>query len=59
MNPFLLLIRIIVYLVLVTYIAGMLLGSAMARDHVTMAVLCVMGALVTTNRAAIIGVKGQ
>lgn len=59
MNPFLLLIRLIAYLLLVTYMAGLLISSAMARDYVTMAVICVIGALFTANRDVIVGVKSK
>jgi len=59
MNPFVLLMRLIAYMVVVTYTVTLLIGSVMARDYVTMAVLCVIGALFTANRDTIVGIKSK
>jgi hypothetical protein len=59
MNPYVLLMRLIAYLLLVSYMAGLLISAAMVRDYVSMAVICVIGALFTANRTAIVGIKAK
>jgi len=59
MNPFALLIRLITFFVVLLWNVIMLMGAAAAHDYVTMAVLCVIGALFTANRDTIVGIKSK
>ena len=59
MNTTVLFIRLVLFLSVLTYEVMLLIGSVIARDYISMAVICVAGALLTTNRDVIVGVKSK
>lgn len=59
MGVFFLLLRNLAYLCAVSYAAIILTQAAMDKNYATMAVLCVIGALITSNREAITGIKDK